>query len=223
MATKFYIRYTPVRSGLTGMENLPQYLDKYFSGVSYTGVVKDGLVEYGYIEGSGDILSKAIQTCSEKFSIKRIFEKEFIGFCYPLYNPSTDEDEETPPTFSEMMERHGITVPDDVLPNVKAAKKEEFKEIVKREFYEWNDSIAEVSKTAMLFSLYSDDDFTSEQITKRDDLVSRMKNVYTPDLCLTGLENLVYLLEEVLVPYYEAKQEVDDAEDTDSALDIVYK
>lgn len=221
--TRFYIRYTPVRSGLTGMEMLPQYLDQYFPGVTYTGVLKDGLIEYGYLEGEGNVLSKVLQTCSEKFSIKRLYENIFIGFCYPLYNPSTTEEDETPPTFSEMMSGHGITVPGDILPNVKEAQKEEFKEIVKKEFFEWNDSIAELNKAAMLFNLYDDTDLTSEQITQKDDLVSRIKNIYSPDLCLKGFDNLVQLLEDILVPYYQASNQVESATDINSVLNVIYK
>ena len=223
MSTRFYIRYTPVRRGLTGMEMLPQYLDEYFPGVTYTGVIKDGLVEYGYIEGSGDLLSQVLQTCDDKFSIKRLYEDTFIGACYPLYNPTTGIDEETPPTFSEMMDRHGIVVPSDVLPLVKKAKVEEFKEIVKKEFEDWNDSVASVSRAAMLYTIYSDSELTSEQQTQRDDLKSRIKAVYTPDICLKGMESLVTLLENVLVPYYTARDSVESATSVNDVLDITYK
>jgi hypothetical protein len=134
--SRFYIRYTPVRRGITGMEMLPQYIDEYFPGITFTGIVKDGLIEYGYLEGTGKQLANMLQTCSDKFSIKKMNEEKFIGFCYPLYNPDQSMDDETPPTFSEMMSSHGITVPTDVLPNIREAQKELFKEIVKKEFHD---------------------------------------------------------------------------------------
>lgn len=222
--TRFYIRYTPVRSGLTGMEMLPQYLDQYFPNVEFTGVVKDGLLEYGYLEGTGDKLSQVLQTCGKKFSIKEMTEEVFIGFCYPLYNPSsTMDDEPAPPTFSEMMSNHGITVPADVLPNVRKAKTEEFKEITKKQFNDWNDSVADVAKAAMLLNLYDDTDLTSDQITTRDTLISRIKAVYTTDVCLGGLNNMVDLVEQVLVPYSVAKSNLESASTLQDILDVVYK
>lgn len=222
--TRFYISYTPVRRGLTGMEMLPQYLDEYFSGVKFHGVTKDGLVEYGYLEGSGDMLSKSLQNCSEKFSIKKLDEDTFIGFCYPLYNPAQDPDGAGEvPTFSEMMSGHGVTVPDDVVPCVKKAQKEVFKEVVKKEFMQWNDSIADVSKVAVLYNLYTDTELTSAQKTQRKDLKNRIKAIYTPDVCLAGMENIVDLLENVLTDYYTAKAQVDAATTVDEVLNISYK
>lgn len=220
---KFYVRYTPVRRGITGMEMLPQYLDEFFPGVSFTGVVKDGLMEYGYLEGTGNQLAKVLQSCSDKFSIKKINEEAFIGFCYPLYNPSEGIDGEIPPTFDEMMLTHGITVPVDVLPNVRQAQKEGYKDIVRREFNDWNDTIADVSKAAMLTALYDDADLTAEQITQRDDLITRMKAVYTPDVCLGGMDILVSLLENILVPYYTKVQQLESATTVEDILATDYK
>ena len=219
---RFYIRYTPVRSGLTGFEYLAQYLDHYFPGIKYYGVISDGLIEYGYIEGTGDALSKAIQTCADKFSIKKFEENIFVGYCYPLYNPILN-DETEPPTFEQFMESHNINITEDLLDLVKKAKKEEFKEIVKKEFYDWNDSIADVSKAASLLSLYSDVDYSPEQLIKKDELLGRIKQIYTLDVCLQGMENLVELLETVLLPYYMATLEVNLKTEIEDVLNVVYK
>jgi hypothetical protein len=75
----------------------------------------------------------------------------------------------------------------------------------------------------MLVNLYEDADLTSEQLTQKNNLIDRMKNVYTPDVCLGGMNTLVDLLENVLVPYYTAKGQVDAATTVEDALNVTYK
>ena len=222
---RFYIRYTPIRMGLTGMEYLPQYIDQYFPGISYTSIFSDGLVNYGYIEGTGDLFSKMIQNCSVKFSIKKFDEDVFIGYCYTIFNSNNQsiEFEEESPSFSDIMNNHGINTNNyDLIDCVKKSKKEEFKEIVKKEFYEWNDAIADVSKASLLY-LYDDSELSPEQLTKKNELLDRVKQIYTIDVCLDGTENLVKLLETVLYPYYISRMEVDSKEEIEDILNVVYK
>jgi hypothetical protein len=218
---RFYIRYTPVRRGITGMEMLPQYLDEFFEGVHFNGIIKDGLMEYGYLEGIGKQLSNVLQSCSNKFSIKKIEEFAFIGYCYPLYNPTVSDDF-TPLSFFEMMANHGIDVPEDILPNVRQAQKESYKDIVMREFNDWNDTVADVSKASMLV-FYDDSELTSEQLTRKQNLITRMKNIYSPEICLNGMEITVNLLENILVPYYTTCQQIENLNTVEEILNVDYK
>ncbi len=218
----FYIKYTPARRGLTGAEYLPQYLEETFPSVTYDDIASDGKVHFGILSGSGDDLSKVLALIEGKFSAFRLSEDELVGYCYMNYDPQPMMDGETPPTFTEMMQSHGITV-SDTLAAVKLAKINLFKEISRKKCEPDNDCIADLAKCVTLFEGHYDD-LTTEEKTAVDANMSTLKSYYDKQTCIDAFDKLVNItMGSILVGYYTKKQEVMNATSEDDAIAVVYE
>ena len=218
---KVYMKYTPARAGLTGAEFLGPFIDEQFDNVTWTGVISDGIIHYGYLDGTGDDLSKALLAIEGKFSVKRIEEEELVGFAKDLYNP-VDDGITTPPTFIEFMESHGITITEpDELPAIRAMKKVLFKEVAKKKFEDYNDLISDLARTITLFQHhYADLDAGTQAAV--DANVATLKSIYTAQACVDSFDRMVTNLQAILTDYYTACVNVDAAVDIDSAKAVTY-
>ena len=218
----FYIKYTPARRGLTGAEYLPQYLEDSFPSVTYDDIASDGTVHFGILSGSGDDLSKVLALIEGKFSAFRLNEDELIGYCYMNYNPQPMMDGETPPTFEEMMQSHGITVTDTLEP-VKLAKINLFKEISRKRCEPDNDSLADLAKCVTLLNCHYDD-LTTEEKTAVDANISTLKNYYNKQTCIDAFDKMVNVtLGSILTTYYQKKLDVMGAATEAEAMAVVYE
>lgn len=222
----YYIQYTPVRRGLTGVEYLPQFLDENFpTDVSFDSVVSDGINYFGILSGTDTALANSLSAISGRFSVLILPEDVFIGDCYNNYNnPVAIEGyEETPPTFVEFMASHGVTVvEDDLLSAVKAAKINKFKQISKTIFPVLNDTLADISKVMVLLNLHYDD-LTTEQKTLVDDTSASIKEIYTAEMGIAAYTKLLSDLQNILSDYYVAKSSVNSATTTDDVKSVIYK
>ena len=217
------MKYTPVKAGLTGTEFLGPFIDEHFApDVTWTGVISDGIIHYGFIDGTGDTINKCFLAIDGRFSTKRIEEQEFIGFCYALYNPIQLDGDPTPPTFIEFMASHGITVSEpDELPALKAMKKLLFKEVAKKKFEDYNDLISDVRRVVTLFNFHYD---TLDQTTKDavDANVAILKAIYGATACVDAFDRMVTNLQSILTDYYTACVGVDTAVDSTAVMEITY-
>ena len=201
---KIYLKYSPARRGLTGMEYLPGFLDEQFSDVSFTEVITDGFNRFGFIEGSGDSLAKAIMASTEHFSIKQLTEKEFIGYCRLYYVVYENENGDTV-SFSDFMSNYDITVNDEI-EAMKEAKKNMFKEVVKKKLEPDNESIADIMKSLVLFHFYYNELSTDEK-TIVDNKTSELKNVYSKTKCIDAYSSLVDSIVSIVNSYYNKVNE----------------
>lgn len=220
---RFYYKYTPMRRGLTGSEYLGQWIDESFPTTKWYEVISDGQNHYGYIEGTGDALSKAMQSIEGRFSGKRLHEDIFIGTCRMVFE-NIDIDPVQVKSFDEFMLDNGVTVGDEaeVLVCVKSAKKELFKEISKRKFYDDNDAIADLSKAVTAVTLHYDE-FSPELKTQVDNDIAILKTIYNQQTAAHGLHVLVASLQEILVGYYTAVQQVDSATTIADVENVIYE
>jgi len=220
----YYIQYTPVRRGLTGVEYLPQFLDENFpTDVSFDSVISDGINYFGILSGTDTALANSLSAITGRFSVLILPEDVFIGDCYNTYNPVAIEGEETPPTFVEFMASHGVTVvEDDLLSAVKAAKINKFKQISKTIFPVLNDTLADISKVMVLLNLHYDD-LTTEQKTLVDDTSASIKEIYTAEIGIAAYTKLLSDLQNILSDYYVAKSSVNSATSTDDVKSVIYK
>jgi len=219
---RFYFRYTPVRRGLTGAEYVQEFLDENFPNVDWNGVISDGTYHYGFLEGSGDVLSKAITAVKGRFAAEKLSEAAFIGICYLLYNPGSSIEGEPVPTFQEYMSEYGISVSEDVLDEVKAFKKTLLKEVARTKFSSWNDSIADIAKSMVLL-LFHYDDLTPEEKTLVDNLSDTIKVIYNKDTCISSYQNMISQLQNILYDYYLAKKQVEDATSVIEVMNVSYE
>ncbi len=209
--SQFYIKYIPVRCGLTGYEYLAGWMDQNYSGVKFNPVISDGLAEFGILTGTGDILLKAMAACEGRFSAVRITVDVFIGVIAKYYNPpATNPDGSIPPTLAQFITNLGLTVPADTLVNVKTAKKQLLKEMAKKEFSDDNDTLADLSRIIVLLNLHYPTLTTTDKATV-DALTTTIKGIYTVPLCITSLQNLTTQLQTTLTNYYTACTAVDAA------------
>ena len=218
----FNIQYTPVRRGLTGAEYLPQFLEENFSGVTFDSIISDGINYFGILSGTGQALSNSLISITGRFSVLVLTEDVLVGNCYNNYNPIA-MDGETPPTFIEFMATHSITVgSSDILPAVKAAKIDKFKQISKSAFPVFNDTIADISKVVVLLNLHYDT-LTSDQKTLVDNTSNSIKAIYTAEIGIAAYTALLADLQSILGDYYTAKTSVTNAANIEAANAIVYK
>ena len=217
---KIYIKYTPVKAGLTGAEFLAPFLDEHFNGVTFTGIVSDDMNHYGYIEGTGDLLSKALMSIQGRFSIVKLTENDIIGFAKNLYNPTAIMDGDTPPTFVEFMATHNITVTDE-LDAVKASKKVLFKEVAKKQFDDYNDLIADVCRVVTLFTQHYND-LDAPTKASVDANITTLKTIYDQASCVASFDKMVTDLSNILTNYYTAKSNLESSVDIDSANAVEY-
>ncbi len=218
---KIYMKYTPARAGLTGAEFLGPFIDEHFNNVTWTGVISDGIIHFGYIDGTGDDISKALMAIEGKFTVKRMDESELVGFAKVLYNP-VDIGMGTPPTFIEFMASHDITVAsEDELPAVRLMKKVLFKEVAKKKFEDYNDLISDLARTITLFEHhYADLDAPTQ--AEVDANVATLKAIYGAQTCVDSFDRMVTNLQAILTDYYTACQSVDAAVDIDAAKAVTY-
>lgn len=217
---KIYMKYTPVKAGLTGAEFLAPFLDEHFNGITFTGIVSDDMNHYGYLEGTGDLLSKSLMAINGRFSVKILEEEDIIGFANLLYNPIEPIDG-TAVSFIEFMSGHGITVSSE-LDAVKKMRKTLFKEITKRKFDDYNDLIADLSKAVTLFNHhYADLDVPTKAAV--DANVATLKSIYDSTTCVAAFDKMVTNLGSILSSYYTAVTNVDNAADIDAVNAVIYE
>jgi len=217
---KIYIKYTPVKAGLTGAEFLAPFLDEHFNGITFTGIVSDDMNHYGYLEGTGDLLSKALMSISGRFSVKILTEDDIIGFSQALYNP-IDPIDGTAETLVQFLGGHGITVTSE-LDSVKAMRKTLFKEITKRKFDDYNDLIADLAKSVILLTQHYGD-LTGEDLTNVDANITTMKSIYDQATCISAFDKMVTNLSSILSGYYTAVTNLENAADIDAANAVTYE
>lgn len=228
--TTLYIKATPRRVGFTtGREPLAAYIssekinNKYIS-CNFDVIISDSKSEqeFGILTGSGDELSKLLESVESVFSIKRLSIIEFIGGIR-IYFDSLTFLTEVKPSFPEFIGKYNLQLPENIteLDCVKEYKTNLFKEISKKLFYDDNDSIADLAKCVMAFVLYQPE-LTSSEKAKFDSLVLRAKNIYTKSIALSGLEDMIEQLENNLTGYYTAKNQLMQTSSIEDAIRIEY-
>ena len=83
--SKFYYKYTPIRSGLSGIEFIESFLSEHFSGVTYDAILSKDMTHYGILSGSGDEFSRAMRAVEGRYSAQRLNEDAFLGECYMIF------------------------------------------------------------------------------------------------------------------------------------------
>ncbi len=223
--TKFYIKYSPARRGLTGTEYLPQFLDEYYPGVTFNGVLSDGFIHYGILTGTGDLFSDSLTTLPGRFSIIRLHENEFIGMCFKLYSPSPAEDGfPDPPTFVEFMANIGITTTDaEGLEKYKLSRCGQFKEISKRKCDDDNDGIADLAKCVTLLQGHYPN-LTGANKTQVDTDMATLMAIYPEQTCIDAFHKMIHdVLLGRLAGYYTAKVAVMSATDIAGIDAVTYE
>jgi len=219
---KFYLKYSPAKSGLTGVEYIAPFIDEHFTNVTYQNVVSDGVLHYGILEGTGDLITRAFLALDNKFSVMKLTESEFTGACFLYYDETAVPGVPTPMPFIGFMFEIGISVTDEsILEGVKSFKKVLFKEITKKRFPPNNDSLADLAKCVTLF-IHHYGDLTPEQIAGLDAQTTILKQIYDVDSCIAAYTTLVSNLQSIAIEYYSAKSQVDTAETVEDIQAIVY-
>lgn len=219
---KFYLKYSPAKSGLTGVEYIAPFISEHFENITFDSIVSDGMLHYGVLVGSGDEITKAFLTLESKFSIMKLTEQEFIGACYLYYNYEEIPGMPIPLTFAQFMFEMEINVDDVIiLESVKSFKKLLFKEAAKKQFPPDNDSIADLAKCMTLFNHHYAT-LTPEQLVEVDNATLMLKAIYDADQCVTAYTTLVANLNSIAVGYYTVKTQVDDALTVEDVQAIVY-
>jgi len=220
---KFYLKYSPAKAGITGVEYIAPFLYEHFNNeVSFTSVLSDGIIHYGILEGTGDKLSKAFLALDSKFSILKLSENEFIGACFLCYEVHPNPLGEPGLQFDEFMFQLGYSVDDaKILECVKSYKKVLFKEVSKKKFPSDNDSIADLSKCITLF-LHHYNNLTPEQKAAVDANTASLKSIYGVEVCMAAYERMITNLQSILSEYYSATQQVDGATTIEQVNDINY-
>jgi len=226
---RFYVKCTANRVSSTGCIFLAQHIDKFYSATKYIPIVTDGFDEYGFIEGTGDVLSKTMNSCKYDFSMERLFEEEFVGACVAFFNerinPMTKEVEET---LKQMLDKHSITYQEDgdnvdQVYHIRKFKTKLFKEITKNKFNDYNDLIANMSKILLLLNEYNSE-LTESQQTRFNVCMSSMKSIYDAETCLGALEEDITKMSSVMPSYYTAKNQITNVLTTvEDILDYQYE
>lgn len=223
---RIYGYYSPVRRGLTGFEFLPQYLDEHYPGVKFIDVISDNTLHFGYLESDdSDLLAKALYDVQGRFSFEKTEEVVVIGAVRALYNPPSEpmHPDMPVPTHADILNANNITPPStdaDWLNAVKEYKREMLVGVTRYMFTKDNDSISNVAKAAIILTLYNDSELTADQISKKNNLISRVKALYTPELCLDGFEEMITYMENVLAVYYAKKQQIVNATTVNDVLSV---
>jgi hypothetical protein len=219
--SKVYVKYIPVRRGLTGAEYMAQWLDENYNGVTFTGVISDGMAHFGMLEGTGEIFMKAIAAVEGRFSMAKLTEDEFIGVVKKHYNPGTLPDGGDPPTFVEYMDSVcGLTVSATPLDEYKAQKKSLLKELAKKKFSTLNDALSDVAKSVVLLTQWYDELTPGAEKDGVDANIATLKGIYSKAICIGAFDDMVTELSTILGDYYTAKTAVDGAAD-EAAVDAV--
>jgi len=206
---RMYLRYVPLTVNFTGAEYIQQYIDEHYKPtVTWESIISDGVHHYGYLSSSdGDMLAKALQAVEGRYSASRLTEQEFIGACYLLYNPAPARDEDpirpipTPLEFLQNVIGRAIGET-EAITAAKYFKRFLFKEVVRKLFPDYNDLIADITKSVVLLLGYSNE-LTSEEQATVDSLMTTLKQVYTKEMCLDALQSLTTKLQGILASYYQ--------------------
>ena len=215
-----YIKYTPMRRGLTGVEFLAGYLDEHHSGVTFSGIISDGMNEYGTISGTGDDLNKALLDIQGRFSVAKLDEDQLVGLCKMAYNPVDPPIDGTALTFIEFMDTHGITVTDE-LASVKKGKRFLFKEAIKKFLQPDNDNISALTK-AVVLHLFHYDNLSVEDKAQVDTDTTAMLEIYTEAMCVSAYHDMVTELQTSLADYYTAVINLESQSTVEDAIDVDY-
>jgi hypothetical protein len=77
-----------------------------------------------------------------------------------------------------------------------------FKEVVRKLFPDYNDLMADITKSVVLLLGYNNE-LTSEEQATVNSLMTTLKQVYTKEMCLNALQSLTTKLQEILASYYQ--------------------
>ena len=230
--SKFYYKYTPVRAGLSGIEFIESFLSQHFPSVTYDAIVSQDMTHYGILSGTGDEFSKAMRAIEGRYSAQRLEIDAFIGECYMIYKNIIFPEGPGQPElvdFRVFMNRYDIFFNDLVtnidvvmLPYVKRAKEDLFKEITKRKFYDYNDICADITKTMAVLSIYYPELTPEEKVTV-DALIMAVKAGYSKASAINGMATLVGKLSNIMTDYYSSKIALANANTVDAAIAVTYE
>jgi len=225
MANK-YFKYVP----LTRMINGAEYVHEFVYGkcsvsesdLTLKDILTDPKGQWHYVIMSSDseeLLTTVMDAISGRFSAVELKEIEFLGECCWLYKPVAIDDE-TPPTFKELMQQYGLDYTQSDLELKKIGRVNMLKCITKRKFDKWNDVTADITKIiTLLFGHY--DSLSADDKSTVDGIVNRAKAIYNAQMCMDAFESMVSGLEAKLAPYYSKKVQIESAADDDELAQIV--
>lgn len=227
---RFYLMNQPFRMSMTGHIHLTQHIPQHFPGVTYTSLCLNDYTDFGLLEGSGEALSNALTFCAKSFNVERIFEDEFVGALCLYWNEETDpETGEVTKTLKQLLDEFVVnytTIDGSTEINrvyhAKKFKKKEYKQICKNEFNDYNDLIANLSKSIVLLTEYKDV-LNSTQQTRLTNVMNAMKTVYNADTCLDAMEEDVAKISSIMPDYYAAKSSLDSMTTVEEIKNATYK
>lgn len=230
---RFYITNQPFKLTYSTLYHLSEHIRTWFSDVSYQEVCWNYNTAYGILEGSGDKLSEVFTFCSKSFNLERIFEDEFIG-ALSLYwedqvsvDPETEE-ETVIKTLAQLLDEFSISYTTDGSGNVDRVhyaryyKKKLFKQICKNEFNDYNDLIANISKSVILLNEYKGS-LDATQQSRLDSVLTAMKSIYDIDTCLNAMEEDIANISTIIPDYYTAKINLDTLTTLDDIRNATYR
>lgn len=221
---RLYLKYIPMRRGLTGLEYIPNFLDEVgYTSVTWETVITDGIIQYGFLNGEGDEFSKALLGIEGRFSPLKITEKEFIGICRSLYNETTTgPDGVRVPTFISFMASFNIVIhASEIVDCVKEMKRLFFKEIIKKRIQGDNDTLSAITKSLTLFFFhYPNLTIAEKKIV--DKTTEKLKMIYPKAACISDYVQFVAELEMILSGYYHCVVELEKANTVEDVLAIKY-
>lgn len=217
---RIYVEYTPIRRGLTGREFLGQYIDENFPDTKYYDICSNGLIHYGYIESESNNFLDVLCFCENEFAMKRLFVDEFRGAVKLYWIQPIDFDDTTSSyTITQLFTDNDVTLPTDILSDVKAYKIKQLKEFTKKQFSDYNDLVANLTKQILLLVEYKDD-LTTEQTTRLNTALATIESLYDPETCLQALEDDITKLGSLMPSYYTIKQSISSALTIDDVNNI---
>jgi hypothetical protein len=124
-----------------------------------------------------------------------------------LYNPAPARDEDpirpTPTALEFLQNVIGRTIEEtEAITAAKYFKRFLFKEVVRKLFPDYNDLVADITKSVVLLLGYNNELTPEEQATV-DSLMTTLKQVYTKEMCLDALQSLTTKLQGILASYYQ--------------------
>ena len=230
--TTFYIKYVPPRRGLDMVEYLQDYLTSINSAVTFSPCFYDNIATFGVLAGSGDDLSRVVRTIETRHGAVRLTANEFAGASVAAFQSyKGPEDINQPgyiapanrPNWVAWMAEVGITVQEgDELNCAKYYKATLLKEIAKKKFCDDNDSLADLAKAVIAITVHYPD-LTIQQKVLVDNQIAIIKQIYTPDIAVSGLTELVSNLTSNLIAYYNATTAVSSATTLKDINDVIYE
>jgi len=216
---RFYIEYLPSQVSHTGSVYLDQFVNDNFKNVKWVPVISDGILHYGFLEGSGEDLCKCMIS-SNRFSIQVLSEKIFVGACYSCYKPVKLPSDTVTPSFKDFMASFGVKVTDE-LDAYKAYKLYIFKKGVEAQFLKLSDSVADSFKILCLLNVYKDT-LTKEEKSTVDSVLETIKSCYSKDQCIKALNETADMLKNILPEYYKTSKKMKEANEKSVADNITY-